>query len=54
MAQVLPFYLVCDESYSMSGQPLDAINASLPEIHSEIGSNPVRGGQDQVLPHRLQ
>ncbi|MGA2829511.1 MAG: VWA domain-containing protein [Streptosporangiaceae bacterium] len=41
MAQVLPFYLVCDESYSMSGPPLDAINASLPEIHSEIGSNPV-------------
>ena len=41
MAQVLPFYLVCDESASMSGPPLDAINASLPEIHSEIGANPV-------------
>jgi uncharacterized protein YegL len=40
MAQVLPFYLVCDESYSMAGKPLDAINDSLPEIHSEIGSNP--------------
>src|SRR5260221_12947178 len=41
MSQVLPFYLVCDESGSMAGQPLDAINDSLPKIHSEIGSNPV-------------
>ena len=39
--QVLPFYLVCDESGSMSGAPLQAINDSLPKIHSEIGSNPV-------------
>jgi uncharacterized protein YegL len=41
MGQILPFYLVCDESGSMSGDPLDAINDSLPKIHSEIGSNPV-------------
>ncbi|WP_027345044.1 vWA domain-containing protein [Hamadaea tsunoensis] len=39
--QVLPFYLVCDESGSMSGAPVDAINQSLPELHYEIGSNPV-------------
>lgn len=39
--QVLPFYLVCDESLSMSGAPIDAINQSLPELHTEIGSNPV-------------
>lgn len=39
--QVLPFYLVCDESGSMSGAPVDAINESLPEMHNEIGSNPV-------------
>ncbi|TNY38172.1 vWA domain-containing protein [Thermomonospora catenispora] len=39
--QVLPFYLVCDESYSMDGAPIDAINKSLPEIHQEIGGNPV-------------
>jgi uncharacterized protein YegL len=39
--QVLPFYLVCDESSSMSGEPIDAINKSLPEIHQEIGGNPV-------------
>ena len=36
-----PFYLVCDESGSMKGAPLRAINASLPNIHIEIGSNPV-------------
>ncbi len=41
MGQILPFYLVCDESGSMSGDPLDAINDSLPKIHTEIGSNPV-------------
>jgi uncharacterized protein YegL len=41
MGQILPFYLVCDESGSMSGEPLDAINDSLPKIHTEIGSNPV-------------
>jgi uncharacterized protein YegL len=38
---VLPFYLVCDESLSMAGAPVDAINESLPKLHSEIGSNPV-------------
>lgn len=39
--QVLPFYLVCDESGSMDGAPVQAINDSLPKLHSEIGSNPV-------------
>lgn len=39
--QVLPFYLVCDESGSMSGEPIKAINDSIPELHGEIGSNPV-------------
>ena len=38
--QVLPFYLVCDESGSMDGPPLQAINESLPKIHNEIGSHP--------------
>jgi uncharacterized protein YegL len=38
--QILPFYLICDESSSMSGPPIQAINDSLPEIHQEIGSNP--------------
>jgi uncharacterized protein YegL len=41
VSQVLPFYLVCDESGSMRGEPLRVINASLPDIHSEVGSNPV-------------
>jgi uncharacterized protein YegL len=39
--QVLPFYLVCDESSSMSGPPIQEFNDSLPKIHAEIGSNPV-------------
>ncbi|RCG32733.1 VWA domain-containing protein [Sphaerisporangium album] len=39
--QVLPFYLVCDESYSMDGAPLQAINQELPTIYDEIASNPV-------------
>jgi uncharacterized protein YegL len=39
--QVLPFYLVCDESYSMQGAPLDAINQEIPGIYQEIASNPV-------------
>ena len=39
--QILPFYLVCDESYSMSGAPLDSMNDSMLELHKEIGSNPV-------------
>lgn len=38
--QILPFYLVCDESYSMAGEPLDEINKQLPEIFTEIASNP--------------
>lgn len=38
--QILPFYLVCDESGSMAGVPVDAINDSLPKLHQEIGSNP--------------
>lgn len=39
--QILPFYLVCDESFSMEGPPIDTINRSLPKLHREIGSNPV-------------
>jgi uncharacterized protein YegL len=39
--QILPFYLVCDESGSMDGPPVQAINDSLPKLHAEIGSNPV-------------
>jgi uncharacterized protein YegL len=45
--QVLPFYLVCDESGSMDGAPIRAINDALPELHQEIGSNPVVADKTQ-------
>ena len=45
--QILPFYLVCDESGSMSGKPIDAINQALPELHQEIGLNPVVADKTQ-------
>jgi uncharacterized protein YegL len=39
--QLLPFYLVCDESGSM-GDSIDQMNSQLlPELHREIASNPV-------------
>lgn len=38
--QILPFYLVCDESGSMGGAPIEAINKALPELHQEISTNP--------------
>ncbi|MBX6382363.1 MAG: VWA domain-containing protein [Microbispora sp.] len=38
--QVLPFYLVCDESYSMQGPPLDAINQELPQLYTAIAEEP--------------
>lgn len=41
MANILPFYLVCDESYSMKGEPLDTVNQTLEELHYEIGVHPV-------------
>ncbi|MBY9075961.1 VWA domain-containing protein [Nocardioides sp. WL0053] len=44
---ILPFYLVCDESGSMDGEPIDAINTALPELHHEIGINPVVADKTQ-------
>ncbi|MBN0045969.1 VWA domain-containing protein [Streptomyces actuosus] len=38
--QILPFYLLCDESGSMTGEPIDAINGALPDLHHEISTNP--------------
>ncbi|MEU1705112.1 VWA domain-containing protein [Streptomyces sp. NPDC005706] len=38
--QILPFYMVCDESGSMAGGGVDAINTALPELHQEISTNP--------------
>ncbi|MGW5211147.1 vWA domain-containing protein [Streptomyces sp. NPDC004051] len=38
--QILPFYMVCDESGSMAGGGVDAINSALPDLHHEISTNP--------------
>ncbi|WP_328663286.1 vWA domain-containing protein [Streptomyces sp. NBC_00328] len=38
--QILPFYMVCDESGSMAGTGVDTINAALPDLHQEISTNP--------------
>lgn len=35
-----PFYLVCDESASMSGAPIAALNDAVPLLCQEIGANP--------------
>jgi uncharacterized protein YegL len=40
MAQVLPFYLVCDISASMDGEPIDMLNAAVNEIREAIGEEP--------------
>jgi uncharacterized protein YegL len=39
--QVLPFFLVADESASMEGPPIEAINDELPELHSAVASDPI-------------
>ena len=40
MEQVLPFYVVCDESYSMEDN-IGALNDGLRELHAAVGSDPV-------------
>lgn len=39
--QVLPFYIICDESMSMEGEKLDAVNASLPGLHQAVSQDPI-------------
>jgi len=39
--QVLPFYIVCDESLSMEGAKLDAVNQGLPKLHQAVASDPI-------------
>lgn len=39
--QLLPFYLVCDESASMAGDSIDTINGALVPLHEAIGTNPI-------------
>lgn len=38
---LLLFYMLADESTSMEGGPVGAINAALPELHAEVRANPV-------------
>jgi uncharacterized protein YegL len=38
--QILPFYIVLDESSSMDGPSIDAVNAALPELHAAIAADP--------------
>lgn len=44
--QVLPFYLVCDESGSMAGE-INTLNNALADLHQEIGLNPVVSDKTQ-------
>ena len=39
--QVLPFYIVCDESSSMDGASIAAVNDGIVELFDEISSDPV-------------
>jgi uncharacterized protein YegL len=40
LVQVIPFYVVVDESASMAGAPLDAANEALKDLHEEIAQQP--------------
>jgi uncharacterized protein YegL len=39
--QVLPFYILCDESMSMDGPKLDAVNQGLSKLHIAVASDPI-------------
>jgi uncharacterized protein YegL len=38
--EILPFYVVCDQSYSMADH-LDALNDGLAQLHAAVGTDPV-------------
>ena len=38
--QILPFYLLCDQSFSMKGEKIETLNHALPDLHHEISVNP--------------
>jgi uncharacterized protein YegL len=40
---VFPVFLVIDVSYSMEGEPIDAVNRALPELREMIGDDPQVG-----------
>ena len=45
---VLPFYVVCDESSSMSGDSIDAVNAGIEELFRAIHGDPVVDAKARV------
>ncbi len=47
--QVLPFYIVCDESASMAyNGGIDAINNGLPDLHASIASDPLVNDKSRI------
>lgn len=43
LGQVLPMYFVGDESHSMRGTPIDAVNQGLIELRDEVAQHPLIG-----------
>jgi uncharacterized protein YegL len=47
--QVLPFYIVCDESASMAyNGGIEAINEGLPELHAAIATDPLVSDKSRI------
>jgi uncharacterized protein YegL len=46
--QVLPFYIVCDESSSMLGVSIDAVNEGIKELFKAINADPVVDAKARV------
>jgi uncharacterized protein YegL len=38
---ITPFYIVCDESSSMAGASIDAVNDGIVELFDEISADPI-------------
>jgi uncharacterized protein YegL len=43
VGQVLPMYFVGDESHSMNGGPIDAVNHGLVDLRDEVAKHPLMG-----------
>ena len=43
IGQVLPIYFVADESHSMSGAPMSAVNQGLVDLRDEVAKHPLLG-----------
>jgi uncharacterized protein YegL len=41
LPKVLPFYVVCDASTSMRGEPIRAVNEELRQVHQVLSSDPL-------------